>query len=430
MPKSKDQKYVKRGQETTKDVVIFDFDQKKELRRCKTLGKVVDNLERIKKTFEGDENIGKMNKSIEYINNSVECVKKIEGKIENLSKKLSKDITAEEQQEFIQKLTENKEDPLENLKDIPDKEIREVVTKIILQNSVVRKYMVLLLSEQQVDTKEKLLKQIADNSYDIVIKGLVKDFLDGIESMRKRGGMTIDNLKDLVSKFSKIEERKKEELDLNVIFENNIGLKEGLKKEIKENVKKEEIDENEDDNIFENDDTEIVSYEKIKSFYNKYLHNDNTNMYIKREELDELIQEFDSFLDGKGDKELSNIRKFVEILKSEQSKKGNQVEIIEDKKEEKVPHFSMEKLLTASLVKPSENKDKPQGGFWESAWAVGKLGLINFCFSAIISAFTMPVTFAILMSQLRIDQKGKGFTFNTKGFEDLKPVTPFKEEKK
>lgn len=397
---------------------IFSDKQQKKLTQSHNLGLIKKELQKARDAVLGASDIKTIDTCIKYIN-------KTEERIKNVSKFLSEN-SKEDIHDFIQKIKEQKEDPLDGIQDIPDTIVRNAVVSTVLNNMNVRNYLTLLFSEEQYKKNEQVFEKIGRETYDNVLKKQINMFLNGIRSAREKNELTFENIQKWIKDAAEIKKREEKQINLETIFKNDEEFKKKLKKEIYYHIFNKTIEVDEDDDSFEENDTEVIEYKTISDFYNKYLN--GTRQYLNTDYTDKLIKEFEEFLsDRSEDRQTPNIEKFVEMLKQEQSKF---VETEEKKDEDKneAPKIDFKEVVNSALFK--DKKEEKQGGLLSDLAIALKLKAYDSFFGIITTALFCPVSFAITFSQVRIKKEGKGFAFDSKGIlQDLAPMGLYEEKK-
>lgn len=354
---------------------------------------VIEVLENKKTKLEGEttpdtatiDKIETAKTDLQNLNKSVEKIKKI----------YSKENNEAERQEYIKKLIEKQKDPFEQLKNIRDRRVVNMVTRLLLKDQNINAFFVDYFGEQASSDREEWLLETSQNTGSTELKESINALLEQIRETREKQKTEEKPYFDLVSFLLWLEKAESglkttEDNDVERIFE-NIDVDQ-LKSEI--------------ETYIINDPDNAGKYEAIVLFYNEYLNADLNPEALINIDIAKLISEFESFINDYT------------------GKAGN------DAKDIKTISDCLEKLRSLKITKTSKSDDtNKESWIKETAgdiWAVTKLRGIDWGFSIMTSLIFAPVTTAIWLSKLRMDMK-KG-TFDFSGYKDLRESGAFEED--
>lgn len=327
-------------------------------------------------------------------------LKKLNKTVEKITEIYSKENNEEERREYIKKLIEEKKDPFEPLKNVRDRRVVNMITRLMLKDPKINNFFVDYFGEQASFNREEWLLETSQNTGSEELKESINDVLEQIREAREKQKTEETPYFDLVTfllSLQKAEEglKKPDNNNLEQILE-NINLDQ-LKYEL--------------ETYIINDPDQSDKYPAIVSFYNECLVDDLTPESLANVDAEALIKELESFVDDYTSKEgndQNNIATIIELLNELKAAHSPD----KDDKD-----GGGDKATTESTEATDSKNVVP--GFWSTMWALAKWKGLETVFSFATGLLFAPVTAAIWASKQRIDMKKGGANVDLSGLDEL-----------
>lgn len=375
---------------------------------------VIEVLENKKTKLEGEATQDKS--KIEKIEKAETKLKKLNKSVEEIKKIYSKENNEAERQEYIKKLVEKQKDPFEQLKNVRDRRVVNMVTRLLLKDQNINAFFVDYFGEQASFDREEWLLETSQNTGSTELKESINALLEQIRETREKQKTEEKPYFDLVSFLLWLEKaerglKKPKDNGLEQIFE-NIDVDQ-LKYEIEKY-------------IIDNPDN-TGEYEEIVAFYNEYLNADLDPAALKNIDIAKLIAELESFVDdytSVDDHDTKDIETISDLLDELRS-----VKIPESPKQDENPEDTLPDNLSPlqpttssgdNTTMPSQTQkvDKSDKSsfrdFWSTMGVLASWKGLDFLFSLATGLLFAPVTAAIWASKQRVELKKSGKNFDTK----------------